>query len=302
MVCPHCAYQNDDGRKYCRGCAKLLAAAPLAADPPRVAASTTPVAEPSRIAAPPIAAAVSQTTPPEPTLNKMALASLILSIFSFILPLGIAAIVLGHISRVQIARSGGRQKGTGTALAGLIIGYLQLALVALLALGVMGVWNEFRGELDRKPYVRDAILDRLAHDDPSKVTPERTARHQQSALTALRIIRANETSYLAAHLAEGYACQLYQLGLDSTDHGEWRSLLVDADYDIKILRCSLINGPNYVVLAIPRSDGNPADAPIYCLDQANGIESYDTDQARDAIPTVVTRVTEPCPLTGTHTD
>ena len=288
MVCPHCGHQNEDGRKYCRGCAKPLAVAPLAAEPPRVPARIMP--------------AVSHATPPEPTLNKMALASLILSIFTFIVPLGVAAIVLGHISRAQIARSGGRQKGTGMAFAGLIIGYLQLALVSLVVVGMMSVWREFRGNLDRESYLRDAILDRLAHGDPSKAKPERTARHQQSALAALRIIRDKQKDYLAAHTGEGYACQLYELGLDSLDDTEWKSLLVDSDYDIKILRCSLINGPNYVVLAIPRSDGNLADAITYCLDQANGIGSYDTDQARDAIPTVVTRVTEPCPQTGTHID
>src|ERR1019366_1923299 len=94
-------------------------------EPPRVPARIMP--------------AVSHATPPEPTLNKMALASLILSIFTFIVPLGVAAIVLGHISRAQIARSGGRQKGTGMAFAGLIIGYLQLALVSLVVVGMMSV-------------------------------------------------------------------------------------------------------------------------------------------------------------------
>jgi Domain of unknown function (DUF4190) len=293
MVCAHCGHQNDDGRKYCRGCAK-----PLVPKTAQTSADSLPSATPKLIVMP----EPTPTTTLEPKLNKMALASLLLSIFAFIVPLGLAAIVLGHISRVQTARSKGRQKGMATALAGLVIGYLQLTLVALVVVGMMSVWREFRGNLDRQPYLKDAILDRLAHGDPTKVTPERTARHHQNALAALRVIRIAEASYLAAHPTRGYACELYQAGLDSIDDTEWKSLVVNSDYDIKILRCSLINGPNYVVLAIPRSDGNPADAPVYCLDPANGIESYNTEQARDAIPTVVTRVTEPCPLTGTHVD
>jgi hypothetical protein len=230
----------------------------------------------------------------------MALASLLLSIFTIIVPLGIAAIVLGHISRVQVARSGGREKGMGIALAGLVIGYLQLALVVLLALGLVRVWREFRPELDRKPSIRAALLDRIAHGDPDKVTPDKTARHQQSALAALRIIHAKQANYLAAHPGDGYACQLYLLGVDPSRESELGTLLAGSDYDVKILRCSQVDGPNYVVLAIPRTEGNPGDAPIYCLDQANGIERYDADQARDAVPAVVTRVTQPCPQTGTH--
>jgi hypothetical protein len=162
------------------------------------------------------------------------------------------------------------------------------------------VWREFRPELDRKPSIRAALLDRIAHGDPDKVTPDKTARHQQSALAALRIIHAKQANYLAAHPGDGYACQLYLLGVDPSRESELGTLLAGSDYDVKILRCSQVDGPNYVVLAIPRTEGNPGDAPIYCLDQANGIERYDADQARDAVPAVVTRVTQPCPQTGTH--
>jgi hypothetical protein len=281
MVCPRCGHLNSDGRKYCRGCAKSLAAEPARIPPPEAP-------RPAYLH--------------RPALSKMALASLLLSIFTIIVPLGIAAVVLGHISRVQIARSGGREKGLGVALAGLAIGYLQLALVVLVALGLLGVWPEFRPEVDRKPYNRAAILDRIAHGDPNKVTPDNTARHQQKALAALRIIHAEQANYLAAHPGDGYACQLSLLGVDSRAESELGSLLAVSDYDVKILRCSQVDGPNYVVLAIPRTEGNPGDAPIYCLDQANGIERYDADQARDAVPAVVTRVTQPCPQTGTHVD
>lgn len=42
------------------------------------------------------------------------------------LPLAIVAIICGHLGRAQVKNSGGRQGGAGTALAGLILGYLSV--------------------------------------------------------------------------------------------------------------------------------------------------------------------------------
>lgn len=49
----------------------------------------------------------------------------------------IAAIVLGHIARSQIRRTG--QQGAGMALAGLILGYIGLGLTVLFVLLVIGL-------------------------------------------------------------------------------------------------------------------------------------------------------------------
>ena len=63
--------------------------------------------------------------------SGMAIASLVLSLL-WIFGIGsILAIIFGHIARSQIARSGGRLKGAGIALAGLIIGYIMIAIVFL---------------------------------------------------------------------------------------------------------------------------------------------------------------------------
>jgi len=63
--------------------------------------------------------------------NGMAIAALIL-VFVFF-PVGI---VLGHVARGQIKRTG--EGGRGLATAALIIGYLQVALIVLV-IGVAGV-------------------------------------------------------------------------------------------------------------------------------------------------------------------
>ncbi len=63
--------------------------------------------------------------------NSLAVASLICGIGQFMVPLptAILAIVFGHVARGQIRRTG--EKGDGLARAGLILGWVQVVLVAL---------------------------------------------------------------------------------------------------------------------------------------------------------------------------
>lgn len=69
------------------------------------------------------------TTPAAPvdtSLNALALASLITSVAG----VGLLGVILGHVARKQIRRSG--QRGSGVALAGLVVGYVSIAAAALL--------------------------------------------------------------------------------------------------------------------------------------------------------------------------
>lgn len=60
-----------------------------------------------------------------PRTNGFAVASLAVSIVP---PLWFLAIIFGHIALNQITRSNGGQKGRGLALAGLVLGYVWLAI------------------------------------------------------------------------------------------------------------------------------------------------------------------------------
>jgi hypothetical protein len=75
--------------------------------------------------------------PASATTNGLAIGSLILSLLGFSLP----AVIMGHISRVQIRRSG--QRGDGIAIAGLVFGYLGMAFWALIV--VAGVVSAAHG-------------------------------------------------------------------------------------------------------------------------------------------------------------
>jgi hypothetical protein len=90
----------------------------------------------------------SQYTPqPMAQTSTLAIVSLVSGIVSwFLLPLigAVIAVITGHMARREIRDSLGALTGDGLALAGLILGYLQLALtvlgvcffIALLALGL----------------------------------------------------------------------------------------------------------------------------------------------------------------------
>ena len=73
--------------------------------------------------------------------NGLAIASLVCSFFFWLYGLGaVLAIVFGFIARSQIRRSGDTQQGKGLALAGIIIGFVGIALgiiVAVIAIVVV---------------------------------------------------------------------------------------------------------------------------------------------------------------------
>jgi hypothetical protein len=70
-------------------------------------------------------------TPP-PT-STAAILSLVFGIVSWVaLPFvgAVVAVIAGHIARGDIRRAGGRLDGDGLAVAGLVLGWVQLALIA----------------------------------------------------------------------------------------------------------------------------------------------------------------------------
>jgi hypothetical protein len=71
--------------------------------------------------------------PPAPPTNGLAIAALVCGVGGFVVGLSfIPAIICGHLARRQIRQTG--EQGAGLALAGLILGYVGVALfIALIA-------------------------------------------------------------------------------------------------------------------------------------------------------------------------
>ena len=97
---------------------------------------------------PPLApAAASGPVVPEKT-SGLAIASLIFGLLFLFFPLSIVAIVFGHISLSQIKKSAGRLGGKGLAIAGLVLGYLGIAMIPLiLIIAAIAIPNLLRARI-----------------------------------------------------------------------------------------------------------------------------------------------------------
>lgn len=75
-------------------------------------------------------------TPRPPTTNTLAIVSLVFGVAAWVLlPLvgAVVAIITGHMARGELRRSqpAGHETGDGLAIAGLVLGWLQLALIVM---------------------------------------------------------------------------------------------------------------------------------------------------------------------------
>lgn len=142
MFCPRCGANNEANQRFCYNCGSRIEAAsqgattPLA-PPPELEVLPPPTYEQS-LPVPPAPMAYGSPAaayPPVAQNSGLAIASLVCGILAWVglLPLvgAIAAIIMGHVARSQISRSGGQINGKGLALAGLILGYLQVVFVGL---------------------------------------------------------------------------------------------------------------------------------------------------------------------------
>jgi len=299
MLCPHCGHDNVAGRKFCRSCAKPLAADTAPSFPVSPIAPAPPIQRNPTQATQPVAGQPhpAQPYPTQPVTNGIAIASLALSFLAFILPLGIASVVMGHMSRRQIADSGGRQTGTALAFAGLIISYLQLVVVGLIGLSIVAAWRNVNAELDRNPNTRAALIERIKYGDPRHPSEAQIEEHRQNAVAVLHLLAARQNDYLAAHPQEGYACQLYLLQLGETGDGEISVRLRGSHYDVKIDQCRGTGDQRYAVVAIPLSESNPPDSPLYCLNQTGVIRKYPASRAND-VNTAILFQHDTCPDSG----
>jgi len=162
-----------------------------------------------------------------PTLDGKAVASILLGFLS-IVPLsifaGIPAVVLGHLSRASVRRSQGRLKGSGLALAGLIMGYVSVVLLPLLLLTVTAIPHVFGG---------------------------RIAANEARALNTLRSINYAATTYHVEH--NTYPPNLQELGSASLFplDNEVTSFGTQSGYRFTYKPSSL--GSGYVLRADPMS-------------------------------------------------
>src|SRR6185295_12064356 len=130
MLCTQCAQPVPEGATSCPTCGRQTALTQYSVGglPPLPPTTSGPVA-------------------PEKT-SGLAIASLIFGLLFLFFPLSIVAIVFGHISLSQIKKSAGRLGGKGLAIAGLVLGYLGVAIIPLiLIIAAIAIPNLLRARI-----------------------------------------------------------------------------------------------------------------------------------------------------------
>src|ERR1700689_5000370 len=161
MFCSSCGNEVPTGERFCRVCGKEVS---VAAAP---ASTLGPAAE--------------GTVFPAQTSGK-AITSLVCGLFLFAFPLSILAIIFGHLAVSEIRRSAGRLKGEGIAIAGLILGYVGLAVIpVVLIIAAIAIPNLLRA---------------------------RMAANEAAAIRSVGVLVVSEVSYSSSHPDAGYTCSL----------------------------------------------------------------------------------------------
>ncbi len=194
-----------------------------------------------------------------PVQSGKALASLICSIVS--LGIGsIAAVILGHMALSEIKRSGGQIVGRGLAIAGLILGYLGIAIPVIGIAAAIIIPN---------------VLVR-SHGG--------TGHGQSSAVASLRTITSAENTFSYDNPRIGYTCDLQVLqGKELID-----STLASGNklgYKFELSGCQASsNGivQLYQVTATP-TDPSVSGERVYCSDQGGVIRYDDKGSATDCL-------------------
>jgi type IV pilus assembly protein PilA len=164
VFCSGCGNNVSVGERFCRVCGK------------EVSAASAP--------APAFGPPAEGTIFPAQTSGK-AIASLVCGLFLFAFPLSILAVIFGHLSVSEIRKSSGRLKGEGIAIAGLVLGYVGLAVIPLiLIIAAIAIPNLLRA---------------------------RMAANESSAVASVRTLGAAEVQYFSSHPEAGFTCRLSDL-------------------------------------------------------------------------------------------
>jgi type IV pilus assembly protein PilA len=234
MFCPLCGTTLADGVRFCAQCGEEF---------PPPSASSSALAGQAPVTAPIVA----------PTMSSKAIASLVLGLFSFIILAAIPAIVFGHIALSEIKKSAGRLQGRGMAIAGLVLGYLGIAVLPFtLIIVAIAIPNLLRA---------------------------RIAANEASAVNAVRTLNVAETIYAQAH--RDYTCSLSDL---RNVIGESLASGQKHGYVFELSGCAPAGGPSgkYQVAAYPMRE-NQSGVRAFCSDESGVIRTDGAGSAQGCL-------------------
>ena len=240
MFCSKCGTALAEGAYFC----------------PKCGAENTPGA----VAPPPFASVASPgALPPPQQTSGMAIGSLICGLVPFFVLTPIAAIVLGHMALSQIKRSAGRLKGSGMAIAGLVLGYACVAMLPIILI------------------IAALAIPNLLH--------ARIAANEASAASSVRTLAAGEIIYSEAHTSKGFTCSLEDLKNDGVVNGAITSGSKNG-YVFELVGCKAESpdGPNtqFQVIAYPITK-NTTGIKAFCSDQTNVVRYVTNGSGEDCV-------------------
>lgn len=242
MFCFKCGGSMPDSLAVCPQCGAAAADAPQPAPPSLPPPGTA-------YGVPPMQPQVAY----RPPTDGQATASMIFGILGLTCFWGVAglpAVILGHISKSNIRKSMGQLGGDGMATAGLIMGYISIALGLLIAVAVI-IPNLHRARMEES---------------------------ESAARSTVRTLNTSQVIYATRYPDAGYARDLSTLGpgpggVCSSQGSETNACLIDAklgcsggtwcvkgkyNYNVTGADCAQQGGcTNYVIVAVPA--GNAAN-------------------------------------------
>lgn len=231
MFCLKCGTALAEGAYFCPKCGADNSAG---ATPPTVPTAGMPATP-----------ALPQQT------SGMAIGSLVCGLLPFFLLTPIAAVVLGHMALSQIKRSAGRLKGSGMAIAGLVLGYgcVVVLVPMILLIAAIAIPNLLRA---------------------------RIAANESSAAAYVRTILTAEVTYSTMHPEKGFTCALSDLQQDRIIDSTLASGNKNG-YILEIVGCKAEtpDGPNtqFHVIAYPITK-NTTGIKAFCSNEDNVVR-YD---------------------------
>ena len=226
--------------------------------------------------------ALGNSTAPAPRFlesrERMARVALVLSVFAFIVPLGLGALLLGHAVTRKESSEEPWPNTRYLAYAALWISYLQLALVTLTAVIGWGLFMETAKGFQGDPMVQYFFrtTDKMQTlDQQSANEAEGSAEIMLNQLIAIedQIRRHSDDGAYACHMS-----QLLDTGLEGTTDAEKRAFaarFAQSPYMFGISDCNPPTGgvgaAHYNMSAVPRYPQMPAGSAIFCTDQTGSI-------------------------------
>jgi hypothetical protein len=180
-------------------------------------------------------------------------------LFFLFLPLSIVAIIFGHLSLSDIKKSAGRLKGQGMAIAGLVLGYLGIAVIPVtLIIAAIAIPNLLRA---------------------------RIAANEASTVSWVRTVNTAETAYAEIHPTAGFTCALSDLAGDQLITRELASGR-NRGYVLELSDCTpaVEGGPNlkFRVVAYPETR-NTTGTRTFCSDESMIVKADGHSSTQDCL-------------------